>query len=217
MRTVLKKRFISRSQQIVRVDRESGPQHYLPASAQIRRHLRAALDIGQDRIVLLSDYGKGTVNDEHLDLLSRAAEAGDPRTLVDPWGSSAKRYAGLWGLKANRDETAALLAWGGFESAAAEGAARRLHSLGFDVVWLTLGAEGSRSMSSWEGFRWYRSRARSVYDVTGAGDTFLAALGVSLGEGGSIGQATRFANAASGVAVERTGTSVVAREQVIVD
>jgi D-beta-D-heptose 7-phosphate kinase / D-beta-D-heptose 1-phosphate adenosyltransferase len=209
--TVTKTRFIARSQQIMRVDDEIGPTHYLAARQVVTRLLEDALRRDAHQIVLLSDYGKGTVAPEHLAMLRQFGANGGPRTIADPFGRISGRYGGLWGLKANRIEASALTGHDVLDWEGSEEAARALSLEGFETIWITLGGLGSLVLSAPGSASRHPSRSRSVYDVTGAGDTFLAALGVALGEGGTIRDATTFANAASGAAVEQAGTTVVSR------
>lgn len=215
--TVTKTRFIARAQQIMRVDDETGAGHYLGFRHVVAQLLEDALRRNPGQIVLLSDYGKGTVAPEHLTLLRQYGANGGPRTIVDPFGRQSSRYTGLWGLKANRSEAEMLVDRDLPDWDAVEAAARSLSCEGFETIWITLGGLGSFVLSTPDSGSRHVSRTRSVYDVTGAGDTFLAALGVALSEGSDVRAATDFANAASGAAVEQAGTSVVSRSAVIED
>jgi D-beta-D-heptose 7-phosphate kinase/D-beta-D-heptose 1-phosphate adenosyltransferase len=215
--TITKTRLISRGHHIVRVDREAGPRHYLSHQAAVTVALEHAVAADPGRLVLLSDYGKGTVAGEHLAFLAAEAASDRLRVIVDPWSSAdVRRYRGLWGLKANWTEAEALLGRPLPNSEALEIGVRDLRDEGFEVVWITLGARGSLSLHDQE-IHWQESRSRSVFDVTGAGDTYLAALGVALAEGQSVREATAFANIASGIAVERAGTTVVRRREIALE
>jgi D-beta-D-heptose 7-phosphate kinase/D-beta-D-heptose 1-phosphate adenosyltransferase len=214
IRTITKTRFIVRGRQIVRVDEERGPDHYRPFAYAAAQAVEDALAGRRWDVVLVSDYGKGTVTPDLVARLRRSMAAGGPRIIVDPAGRDVGRYRGLWGLKVNRGEAEALLGRELPDRDAIDQGAKELLDAGFEAIWITLGALGSHSLSRAEGPCRHASEERSVYDVTGAGDTFLAALGVALAEGRSVRDATGFANAASGVAVGEVGTTVVHRHQI---
>jgi D-beta-D-heptose 7-phosphate kinase/D-beta-D-heptose 1-phosphate adenosyltransferase len=211
--TITKTRFLARTQQIMRVDHETGKNHYAACANNISEALRAALEESPD-YVLLSDYGKGTIASAHLDILRDAYRSDGIRTIVDPTVAEPRAYHGLWGLKANRSEAEVLLGRTLSDWDEVEEGARALQGWGFETVWITLGAMGSISITADDEAIRHPGRARSVFDVVGAGDTYLAALGVSLGEGNGVSDATNFANAAAGVAVESSGTTVVSRADV---
>ena len=212
--TITKTRFVSRGQHIIRVDQDAGENHYSRWSVAIHEALARALVRHDYDIVLLSDYGKGSVSPNLIRSLVRASrERGFP-VVVDPCGRDIQRYRGLWGLKANRTEAEALLDRPLANASALADGARSLQAGGFEAVWITLGAEGCVTLYG-DDLQHHPSRARSVFDVTGAGDTFLAALGVALVPARDPYAATAFANLAGGLAVAKAGTSVVHRDEVL--
>jgi D-beta-D-heptose 7-phosphate kinase/D-beta-D-heptose 1-phosphate adenosyltransferase len=206
--TITKTRYLARGQHLARMDREAGANHYGSCARGVTEALQRALSKNQDAMVLVSDYGKGTVADSHLTHLAGDCSR-NRKVIVDPSGPSIERYKGLWGLKANRAEAEALLGERLSDRVSLGAGVHRLRELGFSAVWITLGDEGSVFLAADGDVHWQASRARSVFDITGAGDTFLAALGVALTQNREMAAATAFANAASGIAVERMGTSVV--------
>lgn len=212
--TITKTRFVSRGQHILRVDRDSGENHYSRWSGVVHQALERMLTRREYDVVLLSDYGKGSVSPNLIRTLAAASRERDLPVVVDPCGRDLARYSGLWGLKANRAEAEVLLGRSLTNGFSLADGARSLQAAGFDAIWVTLGSEGCLTLYRDE-LRHHPSRARSVFDVTGAGDTFLAALGVALVPARDPHSATAFANLAGGLAVAKAGTSIVHRDEVL--
>jgi len=202
--TIEKTRILARHQQMLRVDRErpAAPSAALEARLveQLLRH-RGKVDA-----VILSDYGKG--------LLSRAViEAAcsvGAEVIVDPKGRDFERYRGAHGITPNAGEAEAAT---GADCATIEGcraaAQQLIERVGLRWVVITRGARGIywRTADGQEGDA--PTRARSVFDVTGAGDTVIAVLALARAAGQPLGDAVELANAAAGLVVERLGAASV--------
>lgn len=175
--------------QIVRIDRED--RHEIDHGIASRM-LETAFLQGPFDVVLISDYAKGVCTLKMIEELIDAA--GDRPIIVDPSSHGWSKYHGVTGITPNRNEA---------------------------KLW-----SGSWSMSQWiaetrdsEGIRLYDCEtqthedlpavAREVCDVTGAGDTVLAMLGVAIGSGIDVVDACRLANVAAGLQVQRMGVSKV--------
>jgi D-glycero-beta-D-manno-heptose-7-phosphate kinase len=199
--TTVKLRVIGRQQQLLRADFETVPGHEVLASKlkDFRRLLK-----GCD-VVILSDYGKGGLT--HIArMIALARRAGKP-VLVDPKGEDYSRYRGATLITPNRAELRAVT--GGWSSEAMlNGKAQALRR--------RLGLGGLLVTRSEEGMTLYRrggrlhvpAQAREVYDVSGAGDTVIATIGVMLAAGEGLEQAVRIANRAAGIVVGKFGTAV---------
>jgi rfaE bifunctional protein kinase chain/domain len=205
--TTVKTRIIAHSQHVVRVDEEN-TQPLAPALLrQIVGRVNALLP--RCDIVLLSDYAKGLLVPELLrEVIRRASEEGR-RTVIDPKGGDYSRYDGAYVITPNRME--ALLA-AGFppthkDSSAA--AARLLDTLRVEAVLVTEGDEGMTLYERSRSPRHVPALARTVYDVTGAGDTVIATLSLALAAGANLWTAAQLANVAAGLAVEQIGTTAV--------
>ncbi len=203
--TTLKSRVVAlpTRQQLIRLDREE----IRDLSPEQGRELVArSKDSGPFQTVLVSDYSKGVVVPGLIEKL-KGALPGVP-LLVDPKGQDFSLYRGADLVKPNRRETLAL-------APSVDGGAGEIFSLaGCDWVLVTLGEEGMVLFSKGGSEERFPARAREVYDVTGAGDTVLAALGVFMAEGLTVKEAVGMANVAAGLAVEKAGTAVVTREEV---
>jgi rfaE bifunctional protein kinase chain/domain len=200
--TTVKLRVIGRQQQLLRIDFETTPSHEILAEklTDFERLLHAA------DLVILSDYGKGGLT--HIaTMIERARAAGKP-VLVDPKGEDYARYRGATLITPNRSEFRQVV--GGWKDEAdltAKAEALR-RELAIDALLVTRSEEGM-SLFTADGALTIPAQAREVFDVSGAGDTVIATLGVLLASGASLPDAVRIANEAAGVVVGKFGTAVV--------
>jgi D-beta-D-heptose 7-phosphate kinase/D-beta-D-heptose 1-phosphate adenosyltransferase len=212
--TTIKTRFVSGSHQVMRLDVEAKFRMDLATSDAIFQHY---LDCApQLSVVVLSDYAKGVLDPT---LIARVVDDARDKGLcivVDPKTRDVHRYRGATVLTPNAAEAAMISGIDGHDDASAEAAAREVQRLSdVSAVVLTRGAQGMTIYDSGadEGIAHIPTVATDVFDVSGAGDTVVAALSLALGSGASVATAARIANAAAGVAVGKRGTSTVhARE-----
>ncbi|MCU0805599.1 MAG: D-glycero-beta-D-manno-heptose-7-phosphate kinase [Burkholderiales bacterium] len=200
--TTVKLRVIARQQQLLRIDFETAPSREVLADKLAAfRDLLPAYDV-----VILSDYGKGGLT--HIERMIELARAAGKRVLVDPKGDDYSKYRGANVVTPNRAELREVVGRWKNEDDLAERAERLRGELGLDALLLTRSEEG---MTLFErGHRLHEpTKAREVYDVSGAGDTVIATLGVMLGAGASLAEAMRVANYAAGIVVGKLGTAVV--------
>ena len=204
--TTIKLRVIGRQQQLLRVDFETAPSHEVLASKlrDFRRMLRTA------DAVILSDYGKGGL--AHIGkMIGMAHRAGKP-VLVDPKGEDYSRYRGATMITPNRAEFREVAgAWKSEPELTRKAQALR-RRLGVEALLITRSEEGMTLYQHGERLH-VAAQAREVYDVSGAGDTVIATLGVMLAGGAGPEQAVRVANRAAGIVVGKFGTAVVTPEE----
>lgn len=200
--TTLKMRVIGRQQQLIRLDFEDPPQPQclLDLNQQVSR-LIADYDI-----LVLSDYAKGALS--HVDvLIATARKAGVP-VLVDPKGDVYSRYAGATLITPNLKEMReAVGRWEDESDLNARAQALR-NSLSAEALLVTRSEQGM-SLYTDQGRQDVSADAQEVFDVSGAGDTVLAALAVSRAAGLDWFDAMYWANRAGGIVVGKLGTSVV--------
>jgi len=204
-RTTLKTRILAHHQQVLRADEES--REPLPASvhAELWNRARAALE-GADA-VLISDYGKGVVTPELLELLLPELERRSIPSAVDPKEEHFLRYRGVSVITPNTAEASE--AWGRrFRSEAdlVEAGFGLRDRLQAGAVLVTRGEEGMSLFTS-EGHTHFPTRARRVYDVTGAGDTVIATIATALAARATLPEACVLANHAAGLVVAQLGTA----------
>jgi rfaE bifunctional protein kinase chain/domain len=206
--TTIKLRVIGRQQQLIRVDFESQPSHeVLRDKFEQFETLLENYDI-----VIMSDYGKGGLT--HIKRMIDAARSSGRAVLIDPKGDEYDRYAGATLLTPNRSELREVVGrWS--SEAELEGKVNALcERLALSGLLLTRSEEGMTLFSKGERFD-VPAKAREVFDVTGAGDTVIAALAVALGSRLPMHDAVDFANHAAGVVVGKLGTSTASFDEVM--
>jgi rfaE bifunctional protein kinase chain/domain len=204
--TTIKLRVIGRQQQLLRIDFETEPGHEVLMSklADFEARLNSA------DLVILSDYGKGGL--KHIERMIEAARAAGKPVLVDPKGDDYSRYKGATLITPNRSEFREVAGRWKSEDDLTERAQRLRSELGLDALLITRSEEGMTLYR--EGVRLHvPAVAREVYDVSGAGDTVIAILGVMLAAGASFADAVQLANKAAGIVVAKLGTAVVHPEE----
>jgi len=210
LRTTIKLRVIGRRQQLVRIDFETPPGH--EALASKLRDFRRTL--GATDAVVLSDYGKGGL--AHIATMIRLARAAGKPILVDPKGDDYSRYRDATLITPNRSEFREIVGGWKTESELTRKAHALMRSLRIGALLITRSEEGMTLYRP--GARVHvPAQAREVYDVTGAGDTVIATLGVMLARGVDLEQAVRLANRAAGIVVGKFGTAVVRTAELVED
>ena len=206
--TITKLRIISRHQQLIRLDFEDG----FPESDEKWLLDRFEALLSDYQLVVLSDYGKGTLANP-VAWIERARAAGLP-VLVDPKGRDFSRYAGATLITPNQAEFE-VVAGPCPDRETLEREARHLCDvLELDHLLITRGEQGMTLVSRASGDAHHLpTRAQEVFDVTGAGDTVIATLAVALAGGESLEAATALANLAAGIVVGKLGTAGIARQE----
>jgi D-beta-D-heptose 7-phosphate kinase/D-beta-D-heptose 1-phosphate adenosyltransferase len=182
-----------------------------PASGGVLDALveRAVAAVAEADVVILSDYLKGVLQRPLIAAVVAAAEASGVPVVVDPKGRDFARYRGVSVIAPNLHEVS--LALGRpvpQDEAAIEQAAAEISGLsGVMAVVVKRSQYGVQLVTSGRTVACFPSIARRVTDVSGAGDTLVAALSVALAAKASLEDAARIANAAAGVAVAKKGTA----------
>ena len=199
--TTVKLRVVARNQQLIRLDFEDAPTHeILNSVTREYRDLLADCDV-----VILSDYGKGGLTHVAA-MIEWASQAGKP-VLIDPKGDDYEKYAGATLLTPNRAELRQVTgSWHDEATLTAKAQALREH-LGLQALLLTRSEEGMTLFRDGEPHH-QPTQAREVFDVSGAGDTVIGAMGLAMAAGLTLPEAMRLANAAAGVVVAKLGTAV---------
>lgn len=204
--TIVKLRVISRQQQLLRIDFETPPGDAI-LEAKLAEY--ESLLPGAD-VVILSDYGKGSLT--HIARMIELARGHGKPVLVDPKGEDFSRYRGATLLTPNKAEFRQVAGRWNSEpelGAKAQALRRQLDLTGLLVTrseeGMTLFLDGATHHAP--------TLAQEVFDVSGAGDTVIATLGVMIAAGADLPSATRVANQAAGIVVGKLGTAVVLPEE----
>ncbi|MAN44962.1 MAG: D-glycero-beta-D-manno-heptose 1-phosphate adenylyltransferase [Alphaproteobacteria bacterium] len=206
--TTLKTRFVAGGQQLLRVDAEDTATIDSASEAELIASI--ADEAKNAAVIILSDYAKGAVTDGVIAAALKAgAENGVP-VIADPKGRDFARYGAVDLLKPNASELAIALGLPVESDQEIEMALTAAQSvLPAKSVVVTRAAKGMSFAEEGEAPQHHSGQAREVYDVSGAGDTSIAALALGLAGGGSLSDAVSLAIAASGIAVGKAGTATV--------
>ena len=214
--TIVKTRILVRRQQLCRLDRESPPPQYLINPDRIAATFGKI--IKQVDAVIFSDYAKGLVTDELVARVTKLARASKVFVALDPKPKRKLNFFQPDLITPNRKEALQLA---GVEPEphqpfpAAEVCARIYERYQPKHLVITLSEDGMLLSHHGKVGRTIPTMAREVFDVSGAGDTAIAALTLGLAAGAPLEEATHFANAASGVVVAKLGTATVTPKEIL--
>ena len=207
--TTRKTRIVAHSQQVVRADWESTAPLRDDDRALVAR--KVALAVRDADAVVLSDYAKGLLHREIVDAALAA-----PVIVADPKPQNVALFAGVTCIAPNAAEASRASGVAITDDASLERAARvLLQMLGCRYVLITRGEHGM-SLFGTDGERFdVPAVARTVYDVSGAGDTVVAVLTLALAAQLSADVATQLANFAAGAVVEKLGTATAKPAEIV--
>lgn len=216
--TTRKIRVMSGQHHVVRVDHEKkaflSPEKEKLLLAQLKEHL------GHSQALILQDYGKGVISESLSQKAIEIAHSLGKKVLVDPNKTTPLRYyRGADLIKPNKDEAFALSGLNldelrmGPETMIEVASAIR-EKAQCQVLVITQGKDGVLIVEG-EKFTQIPTVSRQVFDVTGAGDTFLAAFSMAWCSGMELIPSALMANAASGVVVGKIGALPCTREELI--
>jgi len=212
--TTLKTRIVAHGQQVVRFDREDRK----PVQAKSVRKILSYIESLRDELgaLVISDYGKGLVTRSLLEGIRKVVAGRPIFTCVDPKQRDFSMYQGFDIVTPNH-----------YEAVHAAGeeilngsdhirvGMKLLRQYDFKALLMTRG-EAGMSLFEKDGrtrHTAFRTEAREVFDVTGAGDTVIGVLALSLAAGASFREAAYLANHAAGIVVGKAGTATVTREE----
>ncbi|MEO8101695.1 MAG: D-glycero-beta-D-manno-heptose-7-phosphate kinase [Betaproteobacteria bacterium] len=206
--TTVKLRVIGRQQQLLRIDFET------PPSREVLEDKLGDFESLVDGVdaVILSDYGKGGLT--HVAKMIDTARRHHKRILVDPKGDDYSKYRGTTLLTPNRGEFREYAGrWKNEAELAAKADKLRLE-LDIDALLVTRSEEGMTLFTA-DGATHEPTRAREVFDVSGAGDTVIGTMGLMLAAGATMIDAMHIANLAAGIVVGKLGTATASREEML--
>src|SRR6185295_18142806 len=210
--TTRKSRVIAHNQQIVRYDVERRAELKPVMQRRILRYVESRLR--ELSCLVVSDYAKGVVSAALMSELTRLASLRGIPLVVDPKVEHFSYYKGATVITPNHHEaTQAAGVHGEDDQAINEAGAIIRQRLGCQAVLITRGEKGM-SLYEGDGASWHiPTQARQVFDVTGAGDTVIGTLALSLSPGASTRDAATLANYAAGVVVGMVGTATLSAQQ----
>ena len=210
-KTSHKSRVLASHQQIVRIDKEDKEDISKESEDTILMRIKIVLPF-YDAIVL-SDYGKGVLTNTLTQNIISLSKEKDKLVLVDPKGNDYSKYKGATLLTPNKKEATEATGIDIKDDETLLKALKKLkdeQDLTYSII--TLSEEGIALLD--KDFEKIPTVAKDVFDVTGAGDTVIASIAISLVEGNSIKEAVEFANKAAAVAVSHVGCYAVKRDEI---
>ncbi|HME24482.1 MAG TPA: D-glycero-beta-D-manno-heptose-7-phosphate kinase [Acetobacteraceae bacterium] len=212
--TTAKTRFMVGHHQLLRLDEETTAPIDDTTAARVLQQFADALQ--RSDVVVLSDYAKGVLSDAVLRGVLAQAQASGRMVIADPKRGDFTAYRGASVLTPNELEVRQATRIEAADDKEADRAGRRaLDDSGCEAVLVTRSAKGLTLVRRDTPALHLPTRAREVADVSGAGDTLVAALAVALGAGAELPEAAMLANLTAGISVGKPGTATVSREELL--
>ncbi len=217
--TITKIRLIAKNNHLMRMDREKTIQ--LTPAQEIDLLSQIEKQIHQTDVVLLSDYGKGLLTPNFTQAVIHLAQAAGKPVFIDPKGADYTKYSGADLIKPNRVElelatqTALRPDDSNFIQQVTDAARQMLEKTNIEQTIVTLSERGMIYINRNPNVEpiYLPTFAREVFDVSGAGDTSMAVLGLAIAIGATIDQAMTLGNLASGAVVRKLGTATVTLDE----
>lgn len=203
--TITKLRVLSRNQQLIRLDFEEQFSDVDPKP--LLQRIEQALPF--IKVMVLSDYAKGVLSSVAT-MIELAKQANVP-VLIDPKGTDFARYRGATLLTPNMAEFEAVVGPCNSEEEIIEKGHQLIRDYDIQALLVTRSEKGMTLLQIDQPTYHLPTQAKEVYDVTGAGDTVIAALATALATGCSLQDSCFLANAAAGVVVGKLGTSTISQ------
>jgi len=219
--TIVKTRIIARHQQVVRVDREKVAS---PSAKQVTKVVAAVgKQLDELDAIIFEDYGKGFLTRELVSQIARQARAAKKIVTADPNPHNLIDWSGMTAVKPNRAEAflAAGIASRDFDVSPKKdvdlvhAGKELLQKWGVQYLLVTLGEHGMMFFEKGKRPHHIPTKARDVFDVSGAGDTAIAMFTLALVCNATPLEAAQIANYASAVVVGKLGTATVTRNELI--
>jgi rfaE bifunctional protein kinase chain/domain len=212
--TTVKTRILAHNQQVVRADREDASDVGGPLGREVAQAVSAELPSAD--VVVVSDYQKGVVTPALLRRVLPLARRRRVPVLVDPKVRHFGFYRGVAVVTPNLLEAEQATGLRLRSEQDLEAAGRRIRSrLGCRAALVTRGEHGMSLFERGRGPLHVPATAREVFDVTGAGDSVIAAMALAVAAGASLAEAAFLANAAAGVVVGKVGTAQASPDEVL--
>jgi D-beta-D-heptose 7-phosphate kinase/D-beta-D-heptose 1-phosphate adenosyltransferase len=213
--TTVKTRIVAHNQHVVRIDNEK--TNFLESEQEETLWRSIENELNKVDLVVISDYAKGLLSRSLLLRLITMARANNKHILIDPKGKDYTKYAGATLLTPNRREAREACNFEDqqvIDDVAAAGKTL-ISELGLEALLITQGENGMTLFQNGEKPIHFQTKARTVYDVTGAGDTVIAALAVAMAAGANLLQAAELSNISAGLVVEEVGTTTISQEKLL--
>ena len=214
--TTVKTGVLAGSHQLVRIDRETTDTVSDAIADELLNHLKGYMDKAD--IIVLSDYNKGLFSPALTQRLIIEANNQGKKVIIDPKGLNYEKYKGAYIIKPNRKELAEAAKTEKINSIESLQHAAKVifEQTGTAYLVVTLSEEGMVILSE-ASYKLLPVKATQVFDVTGAGDTVLAAMAYFIAAGLSIEEACELANHAAAIVIRQVGSATTTIDEIITD
>lgn len=211
--TIVKERVMCGTHQSLRIDQEDTKDISPPEEERILRYIIGCLDMV--KVIIFSDYAKGLISEKLAQSIIGLARQKSIKVLADPTPHTFQKFINSYLIKPNKKEAESIAQEKFNEdySNLASIGKKIKNKLNSNLV-ITLGKDGVAVFDGSE-VSLLPTSAREVYDVSGAGDTTIAALALALASGASLKEATAIGNYCAGVVVSKLGTAVCSLEELL--
>lgn len=211
--TTLKTRILAHQQQVVRVDREQRSPISDETQTQLVKRFLETMDSVDG--IIISDYAKGTLTPSLLAKILPEARKRNKLVCLDPKTRHFSSYTPVTVITPNQTEASSLLGYTILnEEDLMEAARRILQMIDCKALLITRGDKGMALFTNGE-LKLVPTKAREVYDVTGAGDTVVTTICLALAAGAEMIEAVELANVAAGIVVAKVGTASVSPSELL--
>lgn len=213
--TICKTRIIAHQQQVVRFDREDVHKPKKKNTEQILKHVRKLSN--EIQAIIIEDYGKGVVSQELVTKIIEIASKKDIPVIIDPKQGHFMDFSGSTILTPNYHEAKSAIGISPDEDITLKELGQRLlKKWKSKAILVTLGEKGMALFQKGKSsFFQIPTVAKEVYDVSGAGDTVVAAFTLCLVSGATMEEAAIISNQAAGIVVAKLGTAVVEKDEML--
>ena len=210
--TTKKTRIIAASQHVLRIDSETKKELSDNTLEVIDKIIEKKIpDVD---VVLISDYGKGVITQKLLSGLLPVAKKHKKIVIADPKGMDYSKYSGISLITPNKKEAALAASMEIVDDFTLFRTGDKiLQKVAVEQLLITCGKDGMVLFDRKNRPHKIMAEARQVYDVSGAGDTVLAVLGLAIASGESFENSAYIANKAAGIVVGKMGTATVSQEE----
>ncbi len=207
--TTMKTRVVAHSQQIVRFDKEK----ILKIDKKYTQKISTKIKLSGIKATVVSDYGKGVVTDS---LIRELTNIDDMFVSIDPKIDNADVYKNVDIITPNIKEAKEMsgVEIDSFKNGLELAAAKIIKKTNINYLLITQSEKGMTLFNKKGKVFYQPSKAKEVYDVTGAGDTVIAVLTAAVAAGFDIKESVRISNAAAGVVVGKMGTASVTIDEI---
>lgn len=210
--TTRKTRVIASNQQVLRIDKEIRRKISTPTLEKLVKII--ASRISDVDLIIISDYDKGLVTRELVARTVELAQRQKVLTLADPKSLDFSKYSGVSVLTPNKKEAGLAANMDIVTAQDLEAAAGKIMAqASLERLLITCGKDGMVLFETGKASRTIASKARQVFDVSGAGDTVISLLGLGLAGGAGFYAAAGAANAAAGIVVAKLGTATASIDE----